>query len=100
LVVADSTTTLTYQKKTLGLGSLLGVELNFSIFAVISVQSKAFKKSIENCVERILWKFMHKKKVFHTISSSEVWPPINKKIKKKSPIFYLWSLHIFVAYFI
>jgi hypothetical protein len=71
--VTDLAASLTSQRPPYILGSLLGIILNFSIFGVISVQSKAFRKSIENCVEKILCRFLAKKKVFHTIRISEVW---------------------------
>ncbi len=70
--VVAVTGTLNYSKSPFIIGSLFGVLLNFSIFVVISVQSKAFKKSMENCVERILCRFQQKKKVFYTIRISEV----------------------------
>lgn len=65
------TTSQAYSKVYIS-GSLFGALANFSIFTVISVQSKAFKKSIENCVEQILCRFLAKK-VFYTIRISEVF---------------------------
>ncbi len=70
--VTASTTSLTIPKNPFILGSLFGILINFSAFAVISVQSKAFKKSIENSVEKIVCRFLAKKKVYYTIRFSEV----------------------------
>jgi hypothetical protein len=90
--VTASSTSLTYPKNPFIAGSLFGVMLNFSVFAVISVQSKAFRKSIENCVEKILCRFLAKKKVFYTISSSEVWIQIVLEAFSLNPIAFQISL--------